>query len=91
MLDVEIANTLNGLLTEKGDVITAADMDTPAKLLVGTDGQVLTADSTADTGLAWATAGTGGGASPIRQRPHGCRSHRPSAATTSSSTTPTTR
>jgi hypothetical protein len=48
------------LLDAKGDLIAAAAADTPARLPVGTNGQVLTADSTASTGLAWATASSGG-------------------------------
>ena len=39
----------------KADLLTATANDTPARLAVGTNGQVLTADSTAGTGLAWAT------------------------------------
>jgi hypothetical protein len=41
----------------KADLLTATANDTPARLAVGTNGQVLTADSTAGTGLAWATPG----------------------------------
>ncbi len=44
----------------KADLLTATANDTPARLAVGTNGQVLTADSTAGTGLAWATPSSGG-------------------------------
>jgi hypothetical protein len=49
----------NSIVDAKGDLIGATAADTPARLAVGTNGQVLTADSTAATGLAWATASSG--------------------------------
>jgi hypothetical protein len=49
----------NAIVDAKGDLIGATAADTPARLAVGTNGQVLTADSTAATGLAWATPSSG--------------------------------
>jgi hypothetical protein len=46
-------------LTTKGDLYGFST--TNARVAVGTNGQVLTADSTAATGVAWATAASGGG------------------------------
>jgi hypothetical protein len=49
----------NAIVDAKGDLIGATAADTPARLAVGTNGQVLTADSTASTGLAWTTPTSG--------------------------------
>ena len=44
----------------KGDLIVASAADTAARLAVGTNDQVLTADSSTATGLKWATPSSGG-------------------------------
>lgn len=51
----------NAIVDAKGDLIAATAADTPARLAVGTNGQVLTADSTTPTGIKWATTSTAGG------------------------------
>jgi hypothetical protein len=45
--------------TTKGDLLAATASATIARLGVGTNGQVLTADSTQATGIKWATPSTG--------------------------------
>jgi hypothetical protein len=49
----------NTIVDAKGDLIAATAADTPARLAVGTNGHVLTADSTAATGIKWAAAAAG--------------------------------
>ena len=46
------------LVTTKGDIIAATASATPARLGIGSNAQVLTADSTTATGLKWATPAT---------------------------------
>jgi hypothetical protein len=50
----------NAIVDAKGDLIAATAADTPARLAVGTNGQILTADSTTATGLKWASAASSG-------------------------------
>lgn len=51
-LDARISKSL---VTTKGDLIVATASATPARRAVGTDGQVLTADSAQSDGVVWAT------------------------------------
>jgi len=51
----------NAIVDAKGDIIAATANDTPARLAVGTNNQVLTVDSSTATGLKWATPAGGGG------------------------------
>ena len=49
----------NAIVDAKGDLISATAADTPARLAVGTNGHILTADSTTSTGLKWAAPSGG--------------------------------
>jgi hypothetical protein len=59
--DITITNSMATAIDAKGDLIGGTGADTFARLAVGTNGQVLTADSAETTGLKWATAASGGG------------------------------
>ena len=57
-MSVNSFNASNPPLTTKGDLYGFSTV--PTRVPVGTNGQVLTADSTATNGVAWATAAAGG-------------------------------
>jgi len=57
---ITAASAINPTIVDaKGDIIAATAADTVARLGVGSNDQVLTADSTAATGLKWATPSAG--------------------------------
>lgn len=56
---VTVTNSMATAIDAKGDLIGGTGADTFARLAVGTNGQVLTADSAETTGLKWATAAGG--------------------------------
>jgi hypothetical protein len=53
--DVTVTNSMATAIDAKGDLIAGTAADTFSRLAVGTNGQTLVADSTASTGLKWAT------------------------------------
>lgn len=59
--DLANAAIAKAIVDAKGDIIAATAADTVSRLAVGTNGQVLTADSTQSTGVKWATPSAGGG------------------------------
>jgi hypothetical protein len=63
--DLAAAATPKSTFTAKGSIAAATAASTPANLSVGTDGQLLSADSTAATGLAWSYGGKSTAYTPI--------------------------
>lgn len=61
-----VTNSPNTLMTAKGDLITASAANAPVRLGVGSDGQLLSASSTAAGGLAYIAAGSVGPFPPIQ-------------------------
>jgi hypothetical protein len=56
--DVTVTNSMATAMTTKGDLVPATGSGTFSRLGVGSNTQVLTADSTASTGMKWAAAPT---------------------------------
>ena len=50
----------NAIIDAKGDLIVGTAADTPARLAIGTNGYILTADSAESAGMKWAAASGGG-------------------------------
>ena len=59
--DVTVTNSMATAIDAKGDLVVGTGADAFSRLAVGTNAQVLTADSTTATGLKWATPAAGGG------------------------------
>jgi hypothetical protein len=57
--DLANAAIAKSIVDAKGDLVAATAADTVSRLAVGTNGQVLTADSAEATGLKWAAASAG--------------------------------
>ena len=56
--DVTITNSMATTIDAKGDLIVGTGSDAFARLAIGTDGQVLTADAASSGGMKWAAAGS---------------------------------
>jgi len=57
--DVTVTNSMATAIDAKGDLIAGTGSDAFSRLAIGTNNQVLTADSAAATGMKWATPASG--------------------------------
>ena len=57
---VTVTNSMATAIDAKGDLVPGTGADTFARLAIGANGTVLTADSVEATGMKWATASSGG-------------------------------
>lgn len=64
----DIGAVAQALADAKGDLVVASAADTFVRLPVGSNGQVLTADSAETAGVKWAAGGGGGGSAPTFAR-----------------------
>ncbi len=62
LADPHTGYMLESMIDAKGDLIAGSADNTPAKVTVGTNGKVLTADSGATAGVSWQTPTASGGA-----------------------------
>lgn len=58
---VTVTNSMATAIDAKGDLIAGTGADAFARLAIGTNGQILTADSAETTGMKWATPSASGG------------------------------
>lgn len=58
--DVTITNSMATAIDAKGDLIAGTGADAFSRLAIGTNGQILTADSAETTGMKWASLAAGG-------------------------------
>jgi hypothetical protein len=71
---VTVTNSMATAIDAKGDLIAGTAADAFSRLAVGTNGQVLTADSAESTGMKWATAAGGSSFAGVRLSASGTQS-----------------
>lgn len=78
-----------GTLTTKGDIMVASAANTPTRLAVGTNGYMLSADSSAGTGLVWVDGATISGTETLTNKTLTSPTITGATLTTSTITNPT--